>query len=67
MNSQVLGLRVAGTVFGLLFFGPLLRLATGTEIVIGGHPMPYWPSALGCVVLGGLSLWMWRLSKTPSK
>ena len=29
--------------------------------------MPLWPSLLAFIILGGLSLWMWKLARTPTK
>jgi hypothetical protein len=29
--------------------------------------MPLWPSVLAFVVLGGLSIWLWRLASTRPK
>jgi hypothetical protein len=62
MNSQSVGLRVAGTIFGLLCLGHLLRLLTRAEVLIAGHPLPLWASVVGVLIAGGLSFWMWRLS-----
>lgn len=62
MNSQLLGLRVAGTLFGLMALVQLGRLLIRPEVLVAGHHMPLWPSALALVVLGGLSIWMWRLA-----
>jgi hypothetical protein len=65
VNSQILGLRVAGTMFGLMALAQLLRLVMRPEVLVAGHPMPLWPSVLAFVILGGLSLWMWKLARTP--
>jgi len=62
MNSQVVGLRVAGAIFGLMCLGHLLRLLTRAEVLVAGYQMPLWPSVFAFVILGGLSLWMWKLS-----
>jgi hypothetical protein len=67
MNSQILGLRVAGTVFGLAGLGQLLRLLTRAEIAVAGHQFPYWASAIAVVIAGCLSVWMWKLSSTAAK
>jgi hypothetical protein len=56
MNSPSLGLRVAGTVFGLMALAQLLRLVMRPEVLVAGHPLPLWPSGLAFVILGGLSL-----------
>jgi hypothetical protein len=58
---------VASIVFGLLTLGQLVRLAIRPEFLVGGHLMPLWPSALAFVILGGLSLWMWKLARTPTR
>jgi hypothetical protein len=67
MKSQITGLRVASIVFGLLALGQLVRLATSPEVLVAGHLMPLWPSALAFVILGGLSLWMCKLDRTPTR
>jgi hypothetical protein len=64
MNSQVLGLRVASIIFGLMSLAQLLRLVIQPEVLVAGHQMPLWPSVLALVVLGGLSIWLWKLSRT---
>jgi hypothetical protein len=65
MNSQILGLRVAGALFGLMALAQLLRLLIRPDVLVAGFKMPLWPSALAVVVLGGMSLWMWKLARTP--
>jgi hypothetical protein len=67
MNSQILGLRVAGVIFGLMCLAQLLRLVIRPEVLVAGHQVPLWPSGLALVILGGLSLWMWKLSRTPTQ
>ena len=63
MNSQILGLRVAGVIFGLMCLAQLLRLAMNPEVLVAGHQVPLWPSGLALAILGGMSLWMWKLSR----
>ncbi len=50
------------TVALLLFIAAahLVRLATGMEIVIGGHVIPVWISAVAVVIFGGLAACLWR-------
>lgn len=63
MNSPQCGLRVAGTIFGLVSLAQLLRLLFGVQVVVEGkYPVPLWPSGVACVVAGLLALWLWRLS-----
>jgi hypothetical protein len=63
MDSQILGLRVASIIFGLMSLAQLLRLVI-PEVLVAGHRMPLWPSVLALVILGGLSIWLWKLSRT---
>jgi hypothetical protein len=67
MNSQTTGLRVASVVFGLMAIAQLVRLLIRPEVLVAGYSMPLWPSVLALVILGGLSVWMWRLARTPTK
>jgi uncharacterized membrane protein len=62
MNPQTLGLRVAGTIFGVVSAFHLLRLVLKFEIVVAGWPMPLWVNAVGAVVTGGLCIWLYRLA-----
>jgi hypothetical protein len=64
MNSQILRLRVASIIFGLMSLAQLLRLVIQPEVLVAGHRMPLWPSVLALVILGGLSIWLWKLSRT---
>ena len=62
MNSTTMGLRTAGIVFAIVCLGHLLRVVTRVDVLIGGHELPVWTNAVACVVAGGLSVWMWKLS-----
>lgn len=63
MNSQLTGLRTAAIIFALMSIAQLVRLVMRAEVLVEGHRLPLWASAIAVVVLGGLSLWMWRLSQ----
>lgn len=67
MRSQIAGLRVASIVFGLIAAAQLIRLITHPLVLVGGEPMPIWPSFLGVLIMGGLSVWMWKLAQTASR
>jgi len=67
MNRQILGLRVASVILGLMALAQLVRLVIRPEVLVAGHQMPLWPSALALVILGGLSIWTWKLARTPTK
>ncbi|MBI2993287.1 MAG: hypothetical protein HYY48_03825 [Gammaproteobacteria bacterium] len=62
VNTPVIALRIAGTIFGVVSLAHLLRLVVHADIVIAGYAVPGWMSAAAFVVAGALSLWMWRLS-----
>lgn len=62
MNPQILGLRVASIVFGLMFLAQLARLILQPEVLVAGYRLPLCPSALAFVVLAGFSIWLWKLS-----
>jgi len=63
MDRQMIGLRVASFVFALVCLGQLMRLALQAEVQVAGHALPLWPSVVAVVVSGGLSFWMWSLSR----
>jgi len=67
MKSQILGLRIASVIFGLISIAHLIRLIIRAEVLVGGYLIPLWPSALAFLILGGLSLWMWRLARVQPK
>ena len=67
MNSQILGLRIASIIFGLISLAQLMRLVIQPEVIVAGHHMPLWPSVLAFLIFGGLSIWLWNLCRTPSK
>lgn len=67
MHSQILGLKTAGVVFGLMCLAQLARLLIRPEVLVAGHRLPLWPSGLAFVVLAGLSLWMWKLSRAATR
>lgn len=67
MNSTILGLRVAGIVFALMCLAQLLRLVIRPQVLVAGNQVPLWPSGLAFVILGGLSLWMWKLARAAAR
>lgn len=40
------------------------RLAMRPEVIVAGHPLPLWPSMVAVIVLGGLSVWLWKLTRS---
>ena len=67
MNSQVLGLRVASVLFGLMSIAQLVRLVLGLEVVVAGRRFPLRPSGLTFLFLGGLSIWMCKLARAQKR
>ena len=64
MSSPQLGLRVAGTVIGLVSLAHLVRLFSQFQIILGDYPVPVWMSGIGFVVPGLVACWLWSLSRS---
>lgn len=62
MNSPQCGLRVAGTIFGLMCLAHLMRIVMRFQVMLGSHPIPLWLNGVGFIVTGLLAFWLWRLS-----
>jgi hypothetical protein len=62
MNSPAFGLRVAGTVFGIVSLAQLLRLLLQLDVVVGQAHVPLAASGIAAVFTGVLCVWLWRLS-----
>jgi len=62
INSKILGLRVAGAIFGIVAILHILRVVTGLSIVIAGWMLPIWMNVLGFAGSGLLCVWLWLLS-----
>lgn len=57
------GSLLAGIVFTLVAIAHLLRMVSGTEVVIGGSNIPQWVSVVGVVVPGFITWLLWKESK----
>jgi len=66
IHSRTQGLRVASVIFGLMAIAQLGRLALRPEVLVAGHALPLWPSMVAVIVLGGLSVWLWKLTRSGS-
>ncbi|MEI6174051.1 MAG: hypothetical protein WCR01_09885 [Bacteroidota bacterium] len=62
INSKILGLRVSGTIFGIVAMLHFLRVATGVPMVIAGWMLPTWVNVIGFAGSGLLCVWLWLLS-----
>jgi hypothetical protein len=51
----------------LAFFAAMhvYRLIRGLEVVVGGHPVPVWASAVAAIVAAVLAFMVWRESRRP--
>ncbi len=58
-----MGSLLAVIVFVLVAITHLLRVVSGTEIVIGGTNIPQWISVVGVVVPGLIAWLLWNESK----
>lgn len=67
MKSPTLGLKVASAIFALMSLAQLLRFLSGAEIAVNGRLVPLWASAIAFVIVGGLSIWMGRLSRLGTR
>lgn len=67
MSPQVTGLRTASVVFALMAIAQLARIVVRPEVLVAGHRMPLWPSVPAFIILGALSLWMWKLTRTSGR
>ncbi len=63
MKSQILGLKVAGVLFGCLCLAHILRLISGTPLVIGDYHLTAVPSIIAIIFTGCMSAWLWMLSR----
>jgi len=54
-------------VFGLMAIAQLARLVIRPEGLVSGYSITLWPSVPAFIILGGLSLWLWKLTRTSIK
>jgi hypothetical protein len=57
------GSLLAIIVFVLVAVAHLLRMVSGTVVVIGGVDIPQWVSALGVIIPGFIAWMLWKESK----
>lgn len=62
MNSTIVALKVAGTLFAVVALVHAWRVVKAIEVTVGGQQLPMSISVIGAVVAGGLSMWMWKLA-----
>jgi len=62
MKSKIIGLRIAGTIFGIVALLHLLRLVTDVSVVIAGNSLPIWLNVVGFIATCFLCFWLWSLS-----
>ncbi len=57
------GSLLAVIVFILVAIAHLMRIVSGTEIVIGGNNIPQWISVVAVIVPGLIAWLLWKESK----
>ena len=62
MNELIPGLRVAGTIFGIVAILHLLRVMTKVTVMINGWSLPAWINWMGFFGATFLCIWLWRMS-----
>lgn len=67
MNSQILGLRVASFVFGLVSLAQFARFLLRIDVSIGGYQIPHWPSLIAFIFSGALSGWLCKTARVQNK
>ena len=69
MRAQTLGLRVSGTIFGIMGALQLVRLVflSRVQVTVAGYEMPLWPNAVAFGIMAALCVWMWKLSYSSGK
>jgi membrane associated rhomboid family serine protease len=55
---------IAVIVFSLVALLQLLRVALGWDITVNGISIPFWASAIACVVAATLAVMLWRERRT---
>lgn len=54
---------ISGTLFSVVAFAHLLRLAFGWQVLVDGMKIPMWVSWLGLAVPGVLAAWAFSFSR----
>lgn len=63
VSRKDFGLKVAGSLFGLIAAIHLIRLFVKFDANIGGWQVPLWASSAFLVIGAALSLWFFLLSR----
>jgi len=62
INTKIVGLRVAGTIFGFVAIVHIIRIASGVSVIIADWNMPSWINIIGFIATAFLCVWLWLLS-----
>ncbi|MEO6040304.1 MAG: hypothetical protein ABIP41_00195 [Croceibacterium sp.] len=54
----------AAILLGIVALAHLYRLIRPFDVAVGGQSVPQWVSVIGVIVAGGISLMLWRESRT---
>jgi hypothetical protein len=64
MVSKNFGLRVAGSIFGIVAILHLLRLLLNVSIIISGWLLPTWINGVGFIGAALFCILLWKLAGT---
>lgn len=67
MNARVAGLRIAGSIFGIVALFHLLRIITAPSVMIAGWELPLWMNWIGFFATTALCVWLWVISADRGK
>lgn len=67
MISKNLGLRVSGSIFGLVAILHLLRILLNVSVSISGWLLPTWMNGMGFIGAAFLCLLLWKLAGTKER
>jgi hypothetical protein len=67
MKSKIIGLRISGTIFGIVCLIHLFRLVTKIPILICDYLLPVWVNVIGFWVTGLLAVWLFWVSATKDQ
>ena len=56
-------LKVAGVIFAVVAIAHIVRVFTGTSLLLGSWQAPTWASIVAFFVAAGLSFWMFSSTK----
>jgi hypothetical protein len=56
----------AAVLLGIVALAHVYRLIQPFEVTVDGQPVPQWVSVVGVILAGGISLMLWRESRSAT-